>query len=52
MGFGEHLSSDGESECFGGSAWMYPAPRSIDIMRGYYDWIPMSFFTKDKVSGA
>ena len=25
-----------------------PVPRSIDIMREYYDWILVSFFTKIK----
>ena len=46
MEFGEHLSSDKESECFGGRSQVYtgntPVPRSIDIMREYYDWILMS----------
>ena len=58
MEFGKHFPSDKGSECFGGRAYgRYspepPVPRSIDIMREYYDWIPMSFFfTGDKVSGA
>jgi len=56
MEFREHLSSGEESECFGGRAQIYigtpPVPPSIDIMREYYDWTPMSFYTKDKVSGA
>jgi len=55
MEFGEHLSSDKESECFvrqiTGIHRNIPVPRSIDIMREHYEWIPMSFFTKDKVSG-
>ena len=29
-----------------------PVPCFIAIMREYYDWVLMSFFTKDKVSGA
>ena len=29
-----------------------PIPGSINIMREHNDWIPMSSFTKDEVSGA
>ena len=35
--------------------WRYAGtpsiPRSIDTLREYSDWIPMSIFTKDKLSG-
>jgi len=56
MEFGEHLSSDKESEVFRRQStdihWNPLVPCSIDIIREYYGWIPMSFFTNDKVSGA
>jgi len=55
MEFGEHLSSDKESECFGGRAQVYtrtPLFLVLSILWEYYYWIPMSFFTKDKVLGA